>query len=277
MKINIFVSAHTNFSHALIIDDTIRKSLLVGAYKKCEEERKDFDYLDSAGENHVSFKNPYYSEISGLYWVWKNDNSEILGFEQYRRLFFDRSLKFWKYNLMGEEKISRLLKKYDIIVANKSIFKDKTMIQQYNDAGHSRELFIRVIDFIKEKDRNLVKDYQKILDDNKLYNHNMFIAHRNIIENYLEWLFEIFENVENDLHYDQTSLTYRSLGFIAERLFTIWLTSRNLKVKEVFVRKIDLSKPAAYNNLVNLLAELAYIPKKYYRAFYFKIFNSYEV
>lgn len=277
MKISIFVSAHTNFNQALIFDDTIRKSLLVGAYNKNEKDRKDFDYLDSSGENHVSFKNPYYSELSGLYWVWKNDKSDVLGFEQYRRLFFNRSLKFWKYNLLNATKIKRILKKHEIIVANKSIFKDKTMIQQYNDAGHSRELFIKVINYINEKDINMMKDYQKILNYNKLFNHNMFIAPREIIENYLEWLYDIFEYVENDSNYDRTILTYRSLGFIAERLFTIWLLSRNIKAKEIFVRKIDLTKPAIYNNLVNFIAEFGYISKKIYRNIYFKLFNSREV
>lgn len=277
MKISIFVSAHTNFNQAVIFDDTIRKSLLVGAYNKNEKDRKDFDYLDSSRENHVSFKNPYYSELSGLYWVWKNDKSDVLGFEQYRRLFFNRSLKFWKYNLLNATKIKRILKKHEIIVANKSIFKDKTMIQQYNDAGHSRELFIKVINYINEKDINMMKDYQKILNDNKLFNHNMFIAPREIIENYLEWLYDIFEYVENDSNYDRTILTYRSLGFIAERLFTIWLLSRNIKAKEIFVRKIDLTKPAIYNNLVNFIAEFGYISKKIYRNIYFKLFNSREV
>jgi hypothetical protein len=39
-----------------------------------------FGYLrDDVGDN-ISSKNDTYSEITGLYWIWKNSTAEILGF-----------------------------------------------------------------------------------------------------------------------------------------------------------------------------------------------------
>ena len=41
---------------------------------------------DDQGEN-ISFKNQFFSELTGTYWVWKNTSQEITGICHYRRYF----------------------------------------------------------------------------------------------------------------------------------------------------------------------------------------------
>ena len=41
---------------------------------------------DDTGEN-ISDKNKYYSELTGIYWVWKNTRQNITGTCHYRRYF----------------------------------------------------------------------------------------------------------------------------------------------------------------------------------------------
>ena len=57
--------------------------LLVGANKN--ENPNNYE-TDNAGEN-ISNKNPNYSELTGLYWLWKNNHDKNIGISHYRRYF----------------------------------------------------------------------------------------------------------------------------------------------------------------------------------------------
>lgn len=45
----------------------------------------DVGYIpDNTGDN-ISEKNPYYCELTGLYWAWKNLPADVIGLVHYRR------------------------------------------------------------------------------------------------------------------------------------------------------------------------------------------------
>ena len=92
---------------------------------------RDANGLNDLTGISISEKNPFFSELTAQYWVWKNilpniDENEIIGFCHYRR-FFSYTSK--SQNLLDVTKIdhigiiSELLKtKADVILPTESTF-----------------------------------------------------------------------------------------------------------------------------------------------------------
>ena len=92
MNVTIVVAAHKPY---WMPSDRIYLPLHVGAAGKKDADGRPLDLgytRDDSGEN-ISEKNPYYCELTGLYWAWKNLNADYLGLVHYRRHF--RNGKLW--------------------------------------------------------------------------------------------------------------------------------------------------------------------------------------
>ena len=98
---------------------------------------------DDTGDN-ISIKNRYFSELTGIYWAWKNTSFPITGFCHYRRFFTTRPLtktekikQFlrhplnWNYSrgliysshinkykdyIISDSEIEQILSEYDVIL-----------------------------------------------------------------------------------------------------------------------------------------------------------------
>ena len=63
--------------------------------------KEGFGYRgDDTGEN-ISWKNPNYCELTGLYWAWKNLDVDYLGLVHYRRHFSAKP--WWVWLIKGKE------------------------------------------------------------------------------------------------------------------------------------------------------------------------------
>ena len=51
------------------------------------EGKEDLGYQPDNQGVHISHLNPYYCELTGLYWAWKNLECDYLGLVHYRRYF----------------------------------------------------------------------------------------------------------------------------------------------------------------------------------------------
>ena len=109
MSIQIYTITHVPFTPP---KDPIYVPLQVG-----RALNPDYGYTgDHTGDN-ISMKNPYYSELTGLYWIWKNNiDTDYLGLCHYRRYFLNTAGK-----LMTESEYMDILSKYDVMIATPQI------------------------------------------------------------------------------------------------------------------------------------------------------------
>ncbi|MCI6930956.1 DUF4422 domain-containing protein [Methanobrevibacter boviskoreani] len=182
---------------------------------------------DDSGDN-ISSRNPDYCELTGLYWMWKNSNADILGLCHYRRYFKNKGHKIKK----GE--IEEYLKDYDIILPKKKELIKKSLFENYKGT-----YFIDVLnttrEIIKEKYPDYLKDYDKVIHGSSFSNFNMFIMSKELMDKYCDWLFNIIIELENRINLQTIP---RILGLISESILNVWVEHNKLKVKGLDIKYI---------------------------------------
>lgn len=184
---------------------------------------------DSIGEN-ISYKNNNYCELTALYWIWKNDKNDIIGFSHYRRYFLNI-----KNKILNSNDIDKIMKSYDIILPIRTKLVNSTVYEQYKKNHFSSDLdMCRYV--ILKKYPNYIKDYDFIIEGNEYCQCNMFVMNRNNLDKYCQWLFSILEEVEKIINFkNRDNYQQRVFGFLSERLFNVWIKHNNLKRYELYL------------------------------------------
>lgn len=207
-------------------------------YKPIQAGRQgklDLGYLgDDEGDN-ISALNDKINECTALYWIWKNDTSEYVGLNHYRRLFRSVVNREW---MLQDFEVQILLEHYHIIVAEAYDTGKLSVLEsmRYQVNQEALDNAYKVLHDIFRKRKK--EDYQAflyVMNGYMLYPCNMFITSRKILEEYCEWLFpvllEMIEKVEIEDRWDDYSK--RIIGFFAERLLTVWIVQHDCRIKEL--------------------------------------------
>lgn len=219
MSITIFTITHVPFTPP---EDPIYLPLQVG-----RALHDDYGYLgDDTGDN-ISVKNPYYSELTGLYWIWKNyADADYLGLCHYRRYFLNGNGE-----LMTAADYENILSKYDVITAKPHVgaYDYRTIYGRSHD--------IRNLDLTGEVILELCPEYyetfQSVISGCHCYVGNLFVAPKSLFYAYCEWLFPIFFALEPRIdvsHYDDYHK--RVFGFLSEQLLIVWIKYHHLSCYE---------------------------------------------
>ena len=209
--------------------------LLVGSYNK---QSKDM-LRDDTGDN-ISSKNQNYCELTGLYWMWKNCDEEILGLCHYRRFFSNSIFSKKQEKFLNKKQIEEILNEYDIILPEKNILL-KTNKDGYDCAPSSEEMDI-LRNIIKEKYPEYYNSFIEFDNSKFRYAYNMLITKKQTLNSYCEWLFSILEECEKVMVVDNNDTYKRRIyGFLSERLIAIWVNKNNLKIKESHVINTEKS------------------------------------
>ncbi len=222
----------------------------------------ELGFLSDDSGNSISHKNRKYCELTGMYWVWKNTDHEVLGFCHYRRFFIFESMIF-KLNLKfididqriyGQiekednlDRIKIILDKHDFIVPQPRRL--KVSVKAYYILNHYLEDWEILGEILKKYNPDYLESYNQLSKTKEMYAFNMFITSREHFNNYMEWLFPILEKLEELLPKRNDVYQQRVIGFISERLFTIYLNKHAFKLKELPV--LTVQEPSFRENLIS--------------------------
>ena len=206
---------------------------------------------DDAGEN-ISRLNPYYCELTALYWAWKNLGCEYVGLCHYRRYFghssWGASPEQKKAAIFSRHDYERLLAGTDIIVPRKRNYYIETVYSQYAHAHRASDLEdIKCI--IERQCPEYLEAWHEVMSSRRLYILNMFVMEYGKFQSYCAWLFPIIFEFAG--HFDLADpYASRLFGFPAERLLNVWLAKQDLSLAEapvVMLEKVNwLKKGGAF-------------------------------
>ncbi len=183
--------------------------------------RESFEDLRDNTADNIADKNQTYCELTALYWIWKNTNYRYIGICQYRRIL-----------LVKYRDITNILDSHDIIVPSSVTFR-KSVKEQYISV-HVKSDWDIMIDTLREMYPDYYNSSKKVFSNNKLYPYNMFITNRELLNKYCEWLFNLLFIIEKRVGDVSTRDTYnqRYIGFLSERLFTLYILHNKLQIEE---------------------------------------------
>ncbi len=229
MKIQIFAMTHKTFDTP---PDPLYVPLQVG-----RATHTDLGYLsDNTGDN-ISALNCYYSELTGLYWVWKNvKDLDHVGVCHYRRYLLNDA-----GSIFTRTQLAPLLKDYDVITS-----KCLTLNFSYAygfEENHTPEDLAAASQVIAGLYPDFYPLYAKCLQENHTYFGNMMICSKPLFDEYCAFLFPIFKAMHPLLVLDDYDDYHKRLyGFISEFLLMVWCQYRHLRVKECKVGLIGEKK-----------------------------------
>lgn len=133
MNIKILVAAH---KQCKIPQDNVYKPIQVG---KALNSNLHLGYqTDNEGTN-ISRKNPYYSELTAIYWGWKNLQLDYVGLVHYRRYLAIKKQKDKWASILTKTEAEQLCIQYDIILPQKRRYYIETLWSHYahtHDISH---------------------------------------------------------------------------------------------------------------------------------------------
>lgn len=226
MNIKIIVAAHKKYA---MPEEDIYLPLHVG-----KSGKQDIGFTgDDTGDN-ISEKNPYYCELTGLYWAWKNLESDYIGLVHYRRL-----LALKKGEPLTKSQAESLLKKNDIILPKKRNYYIENLYSHYANTLYVQPLD-RAGEIIREKYPEYSAEFEKLKTRTSAHMFNMAVMSREKLNEYCNWLFDILAGLEKDIDPKQyDSFHARYLGRVSELLFDVWLNTKGYDYSEVPVWDVE--------------------------------------
>ena len=234
-KIRILVATHKKYP---MPNSNIYLPVFVGAKNS---QANLVCQRDDDGIN-ISEKNPYYCELTAIYWAWKNPekiNADYVGLAHYRRHFAlkkaGRTPEERIANILTEKQASRALKTSNIVLPKLRKYYIENLYDHYTHTMEPAPL-IETEKIIKKLYPDYLPEFRNLHTRTSAHMFNMFIMRRDIFDNYCKWLFDILAELEKSM--EKKSKSYnafqaRFYGRISELLLDVYLRTNHLDYTEV--------------------------------------------
>ena len=181
----------------------------------CKERLAEL--LDCDGPN-ISEKNGNYSELTALYWIWKNcllknpkkETEEYYGLVHYRRTL-----------AISEDDVYRLMDNgVDVVLPYPMPYEPD--IEEHHKQYLRDEDWDAVRKAVQELEPEYADRFREVLKQRYLYNYNIILARKEVLADYCCWLFPILERIEESSVPVGKDRNDRYIGYIGETLETLY-------------------------------------------------------
>lgn len=189
---------------------------------------QNLGYLEDNTGDNISDLNPLFGELTGLYWIWKNDtDSDIIGINHYRRFFAD-----FDGNLLQKETVEKVMESYDVIAPIQMVGED-SHYETYKKVHNVKDMdAVRLA--IEECYPEYVETFDRVMSTKEGYYGNLCVMKREVYMAYCEWLFTVLFRASREIDVTNYDAYHRRVyGFLSEPLLKVFIVYNDLKVQEM--------------------------------------------
>ena len=194
---------------------------------------------DDQGEN-ISALNGRYSELTAVYWAWKNLDADLVGLSHYRRYFRGSRPGPTNSRILSADEAVRLMDSYDLVLGKPRNYVVETIDSHYRHAHLGQDLDI-LRGVVAKLSPDILPAYERVFRGRSLSLYNMFLMRGQEFTRYCEWLFTILDDTAQRVgdETDRTAYQQRTLGFLGERLLNVWAAHRSDALQIGYARVVN--------------------------------------
>lgn len=273
MDICIIVASHKKYAMPA---DAMYLPLQVGAELMKEKDKNgatmELGYAkDNTGDN-ISALNPEFCELTGLYWAWKNLDSDYIGLSHYRRHFSSgrKDKNPWKRILTYHE-IEPLLPRVKVFLPAPRKYYIETLSSHYAHTFEASHLEI-TRDILRESYPDYISAFDAAMKRTGGHMFNMLIMERSFLDRYCAWLFSVLFALYERVGVEGMSpFQLRYCGRVSELLLNVWVEEElrrgNLKKSEIMELPYIYMEPIDYPRKISSFLMAKFFGKRYERSF----------
>lgn len=223
---------------------------------------------DDEGDS-ISEKNASYSELTGLWWLWKNVKADFKGLVHYRRHLGSPD----SARRREEDRLDRvvsggdlfpLLEKDGIVLARRRNYYIETVYDHYAHTFDAHQ-FDECRSVLSDLCSEYVPAWDRLMRSRGAHVFNMFVMRSDILDDYCSWLFPVLSELERRVGYkDMDAFQARWPGRVSERLLDPWLWTNGLSYVEL---PVVSAEPVDWVAKGTGFLAAKFLGKKYERSF----------